>query len=248
MIEKRITDRWKLLLAAGILLLGAGGCSGKKADEVETIKTAGELRVAIVNTDSQYTSLENGIPAGVEPELSAYIAEALGVEVRYQILEKAGALEAVKSGEADIAIGSIHNSGGMSDNYQISTPYAKGFFYAVTKRGDFVSSIGALEASVVGADRNLDEGTRSQLYGAEGISISDYTSVENAAKDIEDGTIRAYICYENQAKELLKIPGLQVQNIINLEPEEFVIAAPKESQTLISGINSLIRQYLEKEQ
>lgn len=244
---KGITGRLKILLAAGVLLLGTGGCSGKKTDEVERIKNAGQLRVAIVDTSSQYTYLENGAPRGIEPELSEYIAQALGVEARYQVLDRAGALEAVNAGEADMALGSISRSGSLSAEYLTSTPYAKGFFYAVTNRGDYVSSVGALKASVVGVNRNLDEGTRSQLYGAEEVSVVDYSSVQNAAQDLKSGAIRAYICYENQAKQLLEDPDLQVQNIVNLEPEEFVIAAPKADQALISGIDTLIRQYLEKE-
>ena len=40
---------------------------------------------------------------------------------------------------------------------------------------------------------------------------------------------------------------LQVQNLSNLEPEEFVIVAGKSDTVLIGGINTLIRQFLEKE-
>ena len=244
---KGITGRLKILLAAGVLLLGTGGCSGKKTDEVERIKNAGQLRVAIVDTSSQYTHLENGAPKGMEPELAEYIAQALGVEARYQVLDRTGALEAVSAGEADMALGSISRSGNMSSDYLTSTPYAKGYFYAVTNRGDYASSVGAFSASVVGVDRNLGEGTRTQLYGAEEVSVVDYNSMQNVAQDLKDGVIRAYICYENQAKQLLEDPDLQVQNIVNLEPEEFVIAVPKADQTLISGVDTLIRQYLEKE-
>ncbi len=41
--------------------------------------------------------------------------------------------------------------------------------------------------------------------------------------------------------------ALQVQNLSNLDPEEFVIVAGKSDTTLIGGINTLIRQFLEKE-
>ena len=60
-------------------------------------------------------------------------------------------------------------------------------------------------------------------------------------------SIRAYICYENQAKLLLEDEELQVQNMTNLEPEEFVVVAAKSDVTLIRGINTLIQQFLEKE-
>ena len=86
-----------------------------------------------------------------------------------------------------------------------------------------------------------------ELYQATGISVQDYENLQDAAADIKDGTIRAYICYEAQAKELALDSELQVQNLMNLDAEEFVIVAGKESQTLINGIDIIIRQFLEKE-
>lgn len=247
MNRKGMIYRQALFAAAGILLLGVGGCSGKKADEVEAIRNTGNLRVAIVDTSSQYTRMENGTPVGVEPELAEYIAQNLGVKTEYQVLDKRGALEAVTAGEADMALGSISNSSSMSGEFLTSTPYAKGFLYAVTRQGDFISTVGAFRESALGADRNLDEGTRTRLYSAEGVSISDYASPQDGVQALKDGSIRAYICYENQAKLMLEESGLQVQNIMNLEPEQFVIAVPQSSQNLLSGINILIRQYLEGE-
>ena len=41
--------------------------------------------------------------------------------------------------------------------------------------------------------------------------------------------------------------ALQVQNITNLDPEEFVIVAGRSDTTLINGINTLIQQFLERE-
>ena len=38
---------------------------------------------------------------------------------------------------------------------------------------------------------------------------------------------------------------LQVQNLMNLEPEEYVIVAPNGSKELVDGMNVLIRQFLE---
>ena len=64
---------------------------------------------------------------------------------------------------------------------------------------------------------------------------------------MKEGVIRAYICYEEQAKALLADEALQVQDLTDLEPEAYVVVADKASQTLISGIDVLIRQFLEAE-
>ncbi|KMW09491.1 transporter substrate-binding domain-containing protein [Enterocloster citroniae] len=241
--------RWRFLaalLAAGMVLT-IGGCSGKKNDRVSQIRESGAFRVAIVNTDSRYTGFRGETPVGIEPELCDMIAQALGVTTEYQVMSRSQALQAVNEGQADIAVGCINATGRLDDEYQISTPYGKGFFYAVTKAGDYAMTVGALEDSLVGVDSGMDEETRAQLYQAKGISVQDYENLQDAAADIKDGTIRAYICYEAQAKELALDSELQVQNLMNLDAEEFVIVAGKESQTLISGIDIIVRQFLEKE-
>lgn len=233
-----------LVMVMGIL---AAGCAKKSSGAVERIQALGNLRVAIVDTQSRYMQLEGETPVGVEPELVQWIADALGVAVHYQVCDKSEALEAVAAGEADIALGCINHSGSLSGEYLMSTEYGKGYFYAVTRAGDYVLTVGALEEASVGVDRELDEETRTKLYQAEGIRITDYGSVAEGGDGVKNGTIRAYICYEDQAKKLMEDEALQVQNLSNLEPEEFVIVAGKSDTVLINGINTLIRQFLEKE-
>lgn len=246
---RKRNHRWRFrtaLLTAGIVLT-IGGCSGKKDDQISQIKESGVFRVAIVNTDSRYTSFSGETPVGIEPELCDMIADALEVTTDYQVMSRSQALQAVSDGQADIAVGCMNATGRLADEYQVSTPYGKGFFYAVTKAGDYAMTVGALENSSVGVDSGLDEETRSQLYQASGISLRDYESIQDAAEDVKNGTIRAYICYENQAKELALNSELQVQNLMNLQAEEFVIVTGKDSQKLINGIDIMIRQFLEKE-
>ena len=239
-------DKTRLLLLSAVLMM-LFGCSKNSTNEVTAIQEVGVLRVAVVDTDSRYTSLENGKPVGMEPELSELFAGALGVKAELQVKTKQEALAAVAAGEADIAMGCINDSGSLTTDYLTSTPYGKGFLYAVTRKGDFALTAGSFENSRLGVTANLDDETRVSLYDTDGISAENYGAPDMAAADIKDGTIRAYICYEDQAKQLLEDPELQVQNVSNLDPEEFVVVAPKSSQTLVNGINTLIRQFLEEE-
>lgn len=235
-----------ILLAAGALL-SVGGCSGGQESRVKMIQDAGVLKAAIVNSDSRYTSLEGQTPVGLEPELVQVVADALGVEPQYQIVDREEALAAVSGGLADMALGCINGSGSLDEDYNMSTPYGKGFIYAVSKKGDYTLTVGSFEDSVVGAARGLDDDSRTQLYKASGVTVNEYGSAAAAAADIKEGRIRAYICYAAQAEELLADEQLQVQNVANMEPEEFVVLTGKGDQTLSNGIDVLIRQLLEKE-
>ena len=232
--------------ALGWALFGAG-CAKKTAGDVERIQASGNFRVAIVDTDSPYTSLEGETSVGIEPDLAEYIGEMLGVKVQYQVCGKKEALAAVADGEADVALGCLNRSGNLASDYLVSTSYGKGYFYVVTKTGDYALTIGALENSPVGVDRGLDEDTRSSLYQAEGVRIGDYDSPQAGAQAVKSGAIRAYVCYENQARLFLEDDELQVQNVSNLAPEEFVVVTGKENRTLASGMDTLIRQFLTEE-
>lgn len=240
----------RLAGALGICLgvmLGVSGCSGSKTDVVEAIRQTGTLRVALVNTDSGFTSLDGEKPVGAEPELAAFIAENLGVTAEFQVCSREEALEALAGNQADIALGCFVRSGAFAQDYRLSAVYGKGFCYVVTKRGDYVGTIGGLKQRNVGVDRNLSESARGLLYSAEEISLTDFSDSKAAAGALKEDVIQAYVCYEGQAKELLENEELQVQNLMNLNPEEYVIVAPAGSADLVSGIDVLIRQFLENQ-
>lgn len=241
-------NMWKfraVLLAAGVGLV-LGGCSGKKKDPVAQIREAGVLKAAIVNTDSRFTSLDGEAPVGVEPELTEAIAEALGVPVEYNIMSRNEALQAVSEGQADLAVGCIHSSKELAEEYRLSASYGKSSFCVITGSGDYVMTIGALENSQVGADKNLDSETKEQLNQVSGLILQE-TDLKTAAEAIRNGKLRAYICYEEQAKMLTADSEIQIQNLMNLDAEEFSIVTRKDSQNLASGIDTIVRQFLEKE-
>ena len=235
-----------VVLAAG-LALSVSGCSGKTTDSVKTIQESGVFKVAIVNSDNYYTKLEGNKPVGMESELIETISSALGVTTEYQVLSQSEALGAVAAGTADVAIGCIDGSVALAENYLYTTHYGKGFFYVATEKGDFAQSAGAFENSVVGVNNGLGEDIRTQMYIAEGITLNEYANAEAAAKDIKDGRIRGYVCGEDDAKALLKDPKLQIQNLYDVDPAEYVIVAGKDDGTLVNGMNTLIAQFLVKE-
>lgn len=234
------------VLTAGLVLV-ISGC-GNKTDRIKEIQQAGVLRTAIVNSESQYTSQEETGLSGLEPELVEMIASALGVQPDYQVLEPEAALEAVSAGSADIAIGCIAASSTLTENYLYTTSYGKGFFYVVTQKGDFAQSAGDFVDSRVGLEPNLGADLQIRLSSAEGIRMEEYKNPEDAFQKIEDGTLRAYVCREEQAKQALSNSSLQVQNLFRVNPAEYVIVAGKDDQKLVSGMNSLITQFLTKEE
>ena len=234
------------VLAAG-LALSVSGCSGKTENSVKNIQQAGVFRVAIVNSNNQYTSMEGSDLIGFEPELAKTISAALGVSTEFQVLDKEAALAAVTAGTADVAMGCIDGSVSMTDNYLFTTSYGKGFYYAVTEKGDYAQSPSAFANAVIGMNSNLGNDVRMQITSAEGVTVHEYGNAETAASDIKSERIRAYICSEDEAKTLLSDPKLQVQNLFGVDAAEYVIIAEKTDTALVNGMNTMIAQFLVKE-
>lgn len=232
---------------AAALALSVSGCSGKTSDAVKAIQEAGVFKVAIVDSDNAFTSLDGTTPVGMEAELVETIASALGASAEYQVMDRSAALQAVTDGTADIALGCINGSSSLASNYLYTTPYGKGFFYIVTEKGDYAQSAGAFANSAIGINKNLSDEVRSQMSTADGATISEYGNAAAAASDIKAGRIRGYVCGEAEAKELLSDGALQVQNLFEVNPDEYVIVAGKEDVTLVNGMNTLIAQFLTKE-
>ncbi len=90
--------RWMAVAAVLVTGILAAGCAKKSSGAVERIQALGNLRAAIVDTQSRYTKLDGDTPVGIEPDLVQWIADALGVTVQYQVCDKAEALAAVAAG------------------------------------------------------------------------------------------------------------------------------------------------------
>lgn len=247
MKNKKYVRKMQSALFMAAALLALSGCSGKKDDKVSEIQKVGVFRVAIVNTDSAYTRFDGETAVGIEPDIAETIAQALGVSAEYQVMNRKEALNAVAEGQADIALGCIDASESVRSDYSTSAAYGKGVLYAVTKKDDFIMSVGALENSSVGVASLLNDAARLKISQEGGVTVQDYMETQTAADDIRSGRIRAYICYEAQAEVLAEDSGLQVQNIMNLDAEEYAVISSKDSKTLAGGINTIVCQFLEKE-
>lgn len=232
---------------AAVLALSVSGCSGKKEDSVKAIQESGVFRVAIVDSGNQYTSLKDSTPVGMEPDLIETIAEALGTAVEFQVLDRSAALEAVTAGTADVALGCIDGASDLIENYLFTTPYGKGFYYVVTEKGNYAQTPGSFVNTAIGMNSSFGNDVRMQLTAAEGTAIHEYGDPESASADIKSGQITAYVCDAEEAKTLLSDPELQVQNLFEVEPAEYVIIAEKADTTLVNGMNTMIAQFLVKE-
>ncbi len=245
----RKKTRIKAFLMVGVMTTAAllGGCSGKGKDKTSSIKKSGSLRVAIATGMSRLTTVSSeGNYQGLEPEIIKTIADNMELQVTYVPVEEGQSpLALLDQDEADLAIGSIVNDGTLDASYGVTTPYAYGYICAVTSRGNYVNSLSALSESTIGISDKLSVADQGKLNGAEVAAKNTYSD-SDGKKALENGAIEAFICYEDEAVELIKSESIfQAQNLTDVDSDGFVIATAKNNKGLLESAETISQAYLD---
>lgn len=229
------------ILAAMMLVVMMTGCIKIEKDTTKEIIKSGVLRVAVSDEAGGLIEKTDGGYTGAEADLVHAAAAKLGVTVQYESVEsRASALSLLEQGKADLAIGSIseHHVGG---NFAASEVYAEQAIYVVTKRGVFANSVKAYQDSTVGI---ADALYRNRLDAFSTFSMSQLKPMDDSASiigELNAEMIAAYYCCQKEAIELLeKTDLLQVQNVVDAEPDPLVMVTIPENQELLNTMNEVI--------
>ena len=212
-----------LLISAVVLLLS--GCTTSK----EPMLKSGKLRAAITY------ELENSA------EIAEYIAKELNAPLEITKADRSAALDMLSSGRADIAIGSFSDSNDPGLNFLMTMPIAENKIYIVCDGDISVTGTTDLMGRVAGASAELPESILRSLISI----VSDGTLVCNNAKSaselLKSGDIHAFVCYEEDALELLsENKELRCCIPADIEAERFGILVPKSKTALFGAVNGIV--------
>ncbi|MDO5408532.1 MAG: transporter substrate-binding domain-containing protein [Eubacteriales bacterium] len=234
-----------VLCTAGVVLSGCG----KKADEVDTIREAGTLRAAVVDYQNDYMKDDGGTRSGTEAELIGQIAGALGVEETWVVSENMeDALSKVLAGEADLAVAMIPDDLKLEEGLEASISYGRERLYVVTRREDYSDAPAAFAGRVLAADPSLQSVLEELSGKVENLGILSCKGQEEALGALtEELTADGYVCRYQEGIRMLEASGtgnirIQMQNLQNTDPEQFVVVARTGSGRLMGGINTIISQ------
>lgn len=212
-----------LLISAVVLLLS--GCTTPK----EPMLKSGKLRAAITY------ELENSA------EIAEYIAKELNAPLEITKADRSAALDMLSSGRADIAIGSFSDSNDPGLNFLMTMPIAENKIYIVSDGDISVTGTTDLMGRVAGASAELPESILRSLISI----VSDGTLVCNNAKTaaelLKSGDIQAYVCFEEEALELLsENKELRCCIPADIDAERFGILVPKSKTALFGAVNGIV--------
>ncbi len=226
-----------------VLLAGSlfAGCGEVEPDKLEQIKSSGVLTAAVLTEDAPYSVQEGSEFTGSEIDLIRSAAEQMGLVITFiGVNTKAELYAKLKNGEADVAIGTISSEEASDAGLSGTAVYRSSYVFSVTKRGVYSATKNVFEDKTVGVSDKLGGTVMVGLKGVSGITIQEYESINQAEADITAGTIAAYICYSEEALQLMRSEYLQAQSVTNINAEKFVIAVSRDNDGLQNELNTIL--------
>ena len=212
-----------LLICAAVFILS--GCGTTK----EPLLKSGKLRAAVT------FELENS------GEIAEYIANELGAPLEISKTDRSAALEMVASGRADIAVGAFSDSNDPGLNFLMTMPIAENRIYIVCGGDLSVTGTTDLTGKIVGASAELPESILRSLISvvADGNLICN--NAKTAAELLKSGDIHAYVCFEEEAMELISGNNkLRCCIPADIEPERYGVVVSKSKTALFGAVNGIV--------
>ena len=212
-----------LLICAAVFILS--GCGTPK----EPLLKSEKLRAAVT------FELENS------GEIAEYIANELGAPLEISKTDRSAALEMISSGRADIAVGAFSDSNDPGLNFLMTMPIAENRIYIVCGGDLSVTGTTDLTGKIVGASAELPESILRSLISvvADGNLICN--NAKTAAELLKSGDINAYVCFEEEASELLSGNNkLRCCIPADIEPERYGVVVSKSKTALFGAVNGIV--------
>jgi polar amino acid transport system substrate-binding protein len=227
------------VLAAGVA--SAQDC--KPQYEFETI-AAGKLTVALTNT-APYSLEKDGAIAGIDGDLVKRFAKENCLEITYEIFTYPGAVSAVQSRRADIAIGGFYRTAARGKVVALSTPVYLDQLSVTSLNG--IDSVDGLMGKKVGTvEGYLWVQDMEKLY--EGSKT--YPSSLNLAQDLHAGRIEAALdgfgsaVIQNEGQKYkVKVLKQDPRIEATMNPSQTAFLLDKSNDSFIKAVDTSLEAY-----
>ena len=215
--------KFVLIALAAVLLLS--GCSEKTKPLLKT----GKLRAAITS------ELENS------REIAEFVAKGLDAPLEISKTDRETALDMLADGRADIAVGSFSESNDPGLNFLMTLPVAENKIYIVCGSEISVTSTADLLGKVCGASAKLPENILRTLIEIVSDGNLVCNNAQSASEMLGSGDMQAYICFEDEALELIsRNKSLRSCIPADIMTERYSILVQKDNTVLFGAVNGIV--------
>ena len=226
-----------LIGAMAVSLVGCGG--GKKGETVQE----GKLIMATNAEFPPYEFYEGDKVVGIDAEISAAIAEKLGLELQIEDMAFDAIITSVTSGKADIGAAGMTVTEDRKKNVAFTDTYATASQVVIVKEGSDIKTPDDLTGKTIG----VQLGTTGDIYcgDIEGATIERYNKGFEAVQSLQTDKVEAVVIDEQPAKVFVEQnEGLQILPEKFTEAE-YAIAVNKENTALVEKINTALAELKE---
>lgn len=215
------------------------------ADQLATIKTNGYFTIGTEGAWSPWTYVDDaGELVGFDVEIAKAIAEKLGVEAKFEIVEWDGIFAGIDNGRYDFTLNGVDWTEERAEKYSFSEPYAYGKTVLVVKGdNDEITKFEDLDGKTTANSISSTYAATAESYGATN------TGVETIGETMElliAGRIDATINSQESVGDYLKEqPDADIKIVAALEEKNNVVIPFRknaESESLIQAVNDALAE------
>ncbi|HUG62407.1 MAG TPA: transporter substrate-binding domain-containing protein [Methylomirabilota bacterium] len=186
-------------LFAGLAVAFSLSVAPATADELETIKAAGEMRVAMTGAYPPFSMIDdNNQVVGFDADIGSEIARRLGVEPVIVTNAWDGILPSLLASKFDAVVGSMTITPQRQEVVDFVGPYYRSGRAMFVRQGESFSSLSDFSGRTVGV--TLGETHEKWARTQDGWSINTYKGLPELLLELENGRIDAMV--------IDQIPGL----------------------------------------
>lgn len=251
-MKKKITLIVSLVVVAVLAVTLFAACGNN--DNTDADATKKTLTLATSADFPPYEYMEGEEFKGIDIELSAIIAEKLGMELEVANMEFDAVLNAVPSGKADMGMAGLTVTDERKENMDFSDSYTTAVQVLIVKDGSSITSVDDLYDESKGMGEGLKVGvqlsTTADIYltgdvsdGKTKLEVKEYSQGADAVSALVSGKIDAVLIDNEPAKSFVAAnEGLKILDG-EYAVEEYAIAFPKDAE-LNSQINDVLKELI----
>lgn len=231
-----------------------GGCSGKKLDKLDSIKSSKKL-VAYTNANFPPFEYMKGVEViGADVDMLKEIASGLGVSLEVKDAEFDSILASIASGKADLSASAFTITDERKEQIDFSETYFKTVQNMIMKNDSKIKSIEDLHEKRVGVvlgytgQYAIENEVKNGVLREKPPVVTILNSGIDGSLEVKNGKLDVLILDNFVADKLaqknksLKSVELTYENGKSVTEEEYAIAIPKGNPKLLSAVNESIQK------
>ena len=229
-----------LVLSLIVAVTAFVGCG--KGNSLEAVQKKGVLTVATSPDFPPFESLDGDRIVGIEVDILEKIAEALGVEIKFEQMDFDSVLPGVQAGKFDVGMSGITITAEREKNADFTDPY----FMAAQAIVVMEDSDITCKADLEGKSVSVQTGTTAESYCMEnGYDVQAFQANNDAASALTSGKVDAWVVDNEVAVALAaELDGAVVlDEAMTSEPYAFAFA--KGSDTLVAAFNDALKALID---